>query len=59
MFDRKFEKAVDELYVKSLENLVDKQLELIEVQQREITLCHEVITKLCGLCGIDAPKWEG
>ena len=58
MFD-KFEKEVDELYVEALENLVDKQLKLIESQAKEIELSHELITKLCRLCGIEPPKWEG
>lgn len=53
------EKIIDEMYVEALENLVDKQLELIEAQQKDIKLSHEIITKLCRLCGIEPPKYEG
>lgn len=54
-----FQKALDDLQIAALNKLVDAQKMLIEEQQKEIELCHEAITKLCGLCGIEPPKWEG
>lgn len=54
-----FQKALDDLQITALNKLVEAQKMLIDEQQKEIELCHEAINKLCGLCGIDTPKWEG
>ena len=50
---------LDELYIASLENLVDKQKEVIEAYKKELEMCHGLIDKLCDYVGIDAPKWKG
>lgn len=50
---------LDELYIESLENLVDKQKEVIEAYKKELELCHGLIDKFCNYVGIDAPKWKG
>lgn len=57
--EKSMKETQSELYIVTLEKLVDKQNEFIELQKKELKACYGLIDKLCNLVGIDSPKWEG